>query len=60
MYKEYRFPITDEPKARHKQMELQKTYGVKIPAYKIEKPTGEQFFALVYPVGLQPKKRNQP
>jgi hypothetical protein len=59
MYKEYRFPIQDETKARRKQEELQKTYGVKIPAYKIQTASGDQWFSLVYPEGLQPKVKKR-
>lgn len=59
MFKEYRYPIKDETKARNKQLELQKTYGVKIPAYKIQTAKGEEWLSLVYPEGLQPKTKKR-
>ena len=59
MFKEYRYSIEDESKARRKQEELQKTYGVKIPAYKIQTASGAQWFSLVYPEGLQPKTKKR-
>jgi hypothetical protein len=59
MFKEYRYPIKDEIKAQKKQEELQKIYGVKIPAYKIETASGQQWISMVYPEGLQPKTKKR-
>lgn len=58
-WKRYKWPIEDGGKAAKKQQELQKAYGYKIPVYKIENPSGQQWLAMTYPEGLQPKQRKK-
>jgi hypothetical protein len=55
MYKEYKFQ--DPTKAQAKQTQLKNDYGVKIPIFEIESPSGQHWLSIVHPVGLQPKKR---
>jgi hypothetical protein len=55
MYKEYKFE--NPRKAIEKKKQIRQIYGINIPIYEIEMPSGKKWFTIVHPVGLQPKKR---
>lgn len=58
-WQKFKWQITDEEKAAKKQQQLQDTYGYKFPIYKIQNPSGKEWFAMVYPKGLQPNPKRK-
>lgn len=57
MFKEYKFETA--AKAIEKKRKMRLEYGFNMPIYKIQMPSGKQWFSIVHPVGLQPNPRRK-